>query len=186
MKKSTKIKLILLGIAILVAYTSVSFYMDYNYYDFDPEKEIIEWEGQHEIETVIIKDKIDGFPYIIYINYDEELITKLHCGGANSSAHISHDHPDGPELTTYSWFNDNKKNHRVVWGYSKPENTKNITVNGKHVDDSVVIKYTYKEKEYVMDFWYIVLEDDFNYKVRNTGDDYDLVNESRVYLEDNE
>jgi len=179
MKKYKKILLISL------VFTAIAIYFIISFNNPSPIKYIEDKYGSQEIREILLEKDIDDWPVFIYTNNDEKLVVLMYDGLFIGSCHVSRRDLNNESLTDYSWFQDNNNNHRVVWGICKSEEAEIITVNGKKVQ-SEELRYTYNGEEQVVSFWYIVLEKDFDYKVRNTGDDYNLVNECRVYLDDNE
>lgn len=153
----------------------------------DSPKQIVERKyGSNAIKEILLEKEIDDFPVFIYTNNDDELLVLIFEGlGINSHCEVPFFLNDYEGVPSYSWFQDNRNKHRIAWGLCEPQRAEIITVNGKHVQ-SEELRYTYNGKEQVVSFWYIVLEKDFDYKVRNTGDDYNLVNKCRVYLDENE
>ena len=180
--KKTIFKYIIMSSIILVAIISI-FYLNNTipvpkeYVDtINRKPEVKESVAEFEIDDLFVQLYVSEYDDFEVVFYDKN----------NFISSLSGSNLEETTNENYTWFYDNDNNHRVVWGYCNENVAKNITVNGEKEKEIIKITYTYNKQKVVKDFWYVILDKKCDYTVRNTGRDYVLKDNCRVYLEENE
>lgn len=146
-----------------------------------PRKLIEDGMGTSEIKNVLLDKNVDDLPVFIYINrndYMKIVVFDLLRRDTSKTVLVGLNDED---LTSVTDYIDNKNKHRIVWGLSNPDETKNITVNDKSVE-SEELKYNYNGKEVVLDFWYVILPEKTSCTVKNPSWDYVIENNTIISL----
>lgn len=137
--------------------------------------------GNNEIKNVLLDKNVDDLPVFIYTTKDEYMkivVFDLLRRDTRATVLVGLNDED---LTSVTDYIDNKNKHRIVWGLSNPDETKNITVNDKSVE-SEELKYNYNGKEVVLDFWYVILPEKTSCTVKNPSWDYVIENNTIISL----
>lgn len=158
-------------IFLIVGTLDFSLHFKENYRDLNYDYLSIVKENEFEtIEKILLEERIDGIPVVIYLTKDENdkymLYTFTFHGGKLSQTTCVGEYLE--KVNSYyspeSYNNINK--HKVVYGYCKPNKVNEILVNGKHVD-SYPINYSTDEYKVDLCFWYTVIDKHSDFTVEN-------------------